>query len=114
MARKLRSSEKLATTATDYLKGHTGLSVKRSIESSDTEDDGVQAPKRAKLRTRTDFSKWRLLSDHGRQTWEYLEDDEAAKAWPQTIADKWHLGMETVNQITPSLLSSGHYKWGCY
>jgi hypothetical protein len=77
--------------------GSTKVSEKRLIESVEGEGDAVKRPlKRAKLRDRTDYAKWRLLSDHGRQTWHYLEDDKDAKAWPQTIADKWHLGLPTV------------------
>lgn len=46
--------------------------------------------------TRTDYSRWRLLDNRGRQTWEYLETDEAVKAWPQSTADKYFLGLPTV------------------
>lgn len=45
---------------------------------------------------KTDYSRWRLLDDDGRHTWHYLETDEELKKWPQTIADKYHLGLETV------------------
>lgn len=100
MARSLRSSKKSGVVATGYTNGrangYSKLSEKRSIESIDTEDDVPETPKRVKLQNRTDYSRWRMLSDHGRQTWEYLEDSKAAEAWPQTIADKWHLGMATV------------------
>ncbi|KAF2455683.1 terpenoid cyclases/protein prenyltransferase alpha-alpha toroid [Lineolata rhizophorae] len=44
---------------------------------------------------KTDYSRWRLKVDDGRQTWEYLETDEEMKAWPQTVADKHHLGLPT-------------------
>lgn len=67
--------------------------TKRSI--SDAEKDG-QTSKRAKLSTRTDYSRWRMLDENGRQTWHYLKDDEAAKEWPQTTADKYFLGLPTV------------------
>jgi lanosterol synthase len=49
-----------------------------------------------KLSKRTDYTRWRLLDDAGRQTWHYLADDEDVKEWPQSIADKWHLNMPTV------------------
>jgi lanosterol synthase len=101
MGRELRSSKKDVASATGYSNGYTKLSEKRSIESIDTEDDVTQTPKRAKLRDRTDYTKWRLVDDHGRQTWEYLEDDKAAEAWPQSTATKWHLGMETVGTPKP-------------
>ncbi|KAF2203923.1 terpene synthase [Delitschia confertaspora ATCC 74209] len=44
---------------------------------------------------KTDYSRWRLRDDHGTHTWHYLETDEEIKAWPQTTADKYFLGMET-------------------
>lgn len=43
----------------------------------------------------TDRSRWRLLDEQGRHTWHYLETDEQIKAWPQSIADKYHQGLET-------------------
>ena len=44
----------------------------------------------------TDHRKWRLLDDHGRQTWHYLESEEENKSWPQTFADKYFLNLPTV------------------
>ncbi|KAF2672980.1 oxidosqualene:lanosterol cyclase-like protein [Microthyrium microscopicum] len=44
---------------------------------------------------KTDYSKWRLLDEDGRQTWHYLRTDEEEKEWPQSTADKYHLGMPT-------------------
>jgi hypothetical protein len=44
----------------------------------------------------TDYSRWRLLDEEGRHTWHYLTTDEQVKAWPQTTADKFHLGLDTV------------------
>jgi hypothetical protein len=46
---------------------------------------------------KTDYSRWRLLDEHGRHTWHYLTTDEEIKAWPQTVADKFHLGLPTVS-----------------
>jgi len=46
---------------------------------------------------KTDYSRWRLLDDRGRQTWHYLKEDEQVKKWPQSVADKYHLGMPTVS-----------------
>lgn len=43
-----------------------------------------------------------MKDDAGTQTWHYLESDEEAKAWPQSIADKWYLGMDTVWSHFPS------------
>lgn len=47
----------------------------------------------------TDYTRWRLKADEdgGRQTWHYLESDEAVEAWPQTIMDKYWLGLPTVS-----------------
>ena len=44
----------------------------------------------------TDYSRWRMKDDRGTQTWHYLETDEEVEAWPQSTADKWYLGMDTV------------------
>lgn len=66
---------------------------KRSIDS--TEDEVIPA-KRPKLSERTDYTKWRLLDEKGRQTWHYLNDEEA-KDWPQSDADKWFLGLPLVH-----------------
>ena len=67
--------------------------LKRSIQSEVTE---TQSAKRPKLQERTDYTRWRLLDEAGRQTWHYLEDDEDIKEWPQTTADKYFLGLPTV------------------
>jgi lanosterol synthase len=45
---------------------------------------------------KTDYTRWRLLDERGRQTWHYLETDEEVEKWPQTAADKFHLGLPTV------------------
>jgi lanosterol synthase len=42
----------------------------------------------------TDFDRWRLKVENGRQTWHYLEPEEAL-AWPQTSCDKYWLGTLT-------------------
>lgn len=49
---------------------------------------------------RTDHTRWRLKDDDGRQTWHYLESDEELKAWPQSAADKYFLGMDTVRYVS--------------
>ncbi|KAL7312217.1 Lanosterol synthase (Oxidosqualene--lanosterol cyclase), variant 2 [Mucor circinelloides] len=41
----------------------------------------------------TDLENWRLKVDEGRQTWHYLTTDEERKAWPQTIWDRYSLGL---------------------
>jgi lanosterol synthase len=47
--------------------------------------------------SKTDYTRWRLVNEEGRQTWRYLESDEENEAWPQTIADKYNLGLPTVS-----------------
>src|SRR5271163_4935499 len=47
------------------------------------------------LDQKTDYSRWRLLDEQGRHTWHYLTTDAQVKAWPQTIADKYYLGLPT-------------------
>jgi hypothetical protein len=49
---------------------------------------------------KTDYSRWRLLDEDGRHTWHYLTTDKELKAWPQTVADKFHLGLPTVSTVT--------------
>ena len=51
------------------------------------------------LSERTDYTRWRLLDERGRQTWHYLEDDEDAKEWPQSTADKYFLGLPLVRSM---------------
>lgn len=45
----------------------------------------------------TDYTRWRMKDDRGTQTWHYLESDEEVEKWPQSTADKWYLGMDTVS-----------------
>lgn len=45
----------------------------------------------------TDIQRWRLLDERGQQTWHYLETDEQVKDWPQSTADKYHLGLPLVS-----------------
>lgn len=54
----------------------------------------------AKNDRRTDYARWRLRADRGKQTWHYL-DKEECEAWPQTVADKYHLGMDIVGSPRP-------------
>ncbi|EON63012.1 lanosterol synthase [Coniosporium apollinis CBS 100218] len=44
---------------------------------------------------KTDYARWRLLDERGRQTWHYLQTDEEVEQWPQSTADKYHLGLPT-------------------
>ena len=49
---------------------------------------------------KTDYSRWRLLDDRGRQTWHYLKTDKEMKEWPQSAADKYFLGLPTVRNLS--------------
>ncbi|KAK0720129.1 terpenoid cyclases/protein prenyltransferase alpha-alpha toroid [Lasiosphaeris hirsuta] len=87
------------------------------------------ATKRPRIEDRTDYSRWRMRDDEGRHTWHYIEDDQAAKDWPQTHADKYYLGLPLeLSELKPAKkpldavwngltffeklqLPSGH--WGC-
>lgn len=55
---------------------------------------------------KTDYTRWRLLDERGRQTWHYLQTDEEVEQWPQSTADKYHLGLPTVN--TPLSTTPAH------
>ena len=44
---------------------------------------------------KTDYTLWRLKVEHGRQTWHYITPKEG-ESWPQSIPEKYHLGLETV------------------
>ena len=44
----------------------------------------------------TDINRWRLRDNRGEQTWHYLETEEQVKAWPQTAADRYFLGLPSV------------------
>ncbi|KAK3359638.1 lanosterol synthase [Lasiosphaeria hispida] len=87
------------------------------------------ATKRPRIEDRTDYSRWRMRDDEGRHTWHYIEEDQAAKDWPQTHADKYYLGLPLdLPELKPAKtpldavwngltffeklqLPSGH--WGC-
>lgn len=73
--------------------GRQTRSMRKRQSQGNPED---QSGKRPKLGDKTDHTRWRLRDDRGCQTWHYLEDDKAAKAWPQSLADKYFLGMPLV------------------
>ena len=56
------------------------------------------------IEEKTDIYRWRLLDERGCQTWHYLESDEEIKAWPQSIADKYFLGLPLVRFTAKSLV----------
>lgn len=53
--------------------------------------------KRQKVAEPVDKTRWRMKADGGRHTWHYLEDDQSAKDWPQSYAEKWYLDLPLVS-----------------
>jgi lanosterol synthase len=84
------------------MEAHTTSSEKRPLESD--KESSIMA-KRTKLADRTDHTKWRLLDEKGRQTWHYLEDEHDLQEWPQSIADKYFMGLPTVISRPPAVRS---------
>ena len=70
-------------------------SVKGYTKSSEKDRSSVNALG-GEPDSRTDLTRWRLLDERGRQTWHYLRTDEEIKEWPQSIADRHHLGLPLV------------------
>ena len=79
-----------------------GSTRKRFSNAGDI--DHASKKQRPELEERTDYSRWRMRDDQGRHTWRYLEDEEEAKNWPQTTADKYFLGLPMVGASECSLL----------
>jgi hypothetical protein len=78
---------------------------KRAAESSGGSNGAHEIEKQAslkrqKLGDRTDYSRWRLQDKNSDHTWIYVEDDEEAKAWPQSKAEKWYLGEDVVSWLS--------------
>lgn len=71
-----------------------GNGKKRASESSN--DASEVELKRQRVFEPVDKTRWRLNADGGRHTWHYLEDDDAARKWPQSYADKWYLDLPLV------------------
>lgn len=70
--------------------------------------NGAQgSTKNSNGRAKTDYAKWRLKDDRGCQTWHYLEGEEENRAWPQSTADKYFLGLDTVGLRKRSKSCSG-------
>lgn len=92
-----RSGGSLQGTPNGKAKARAGdsQSSRKRVSNGHVNDDG----KRPQIANTTDRSRWRLLDESGRLTWHYLEDDKAAKEWPQSTADKWYLGFDTVRRL---------------
>lgn len=78
----------------------TGKQPKKRVGADDLRSE----TKRPKLEDKTDRTRWRMQDEKGRHTWHYLEDDEALKEWPQSTADKYYLGLDTVCRPCPPFL----------
>lgn len=74
------------------------MGTQQSRKSNQNGNDTTHSAKRLRLEERTDYTRWRMRDDESRHTWHYLEDDEAVKEWPQTLADKYYLGLPLVRQ----------------
>jgi hypothetical protein len=92
-------------TSNGKINGSNGDAKKGAKRSIDVEKTELEPTKRTKLSQRTDYSRWRMLDEKGRQTWHYLEDDEEVKEWPQSKADKYYLGLPLVQVTFPSFYS---------
>lgn len=61
-----------------------------------TSGPGSKLSGRPLAESQTDRTRWRIRDDESNHTWHYLEDDEAAKEWPQSTAEKYFLGLPLV------------------
>lgn len=78
-----------------HVNGTTNGAAKRS-GSQKILNDAVGVIKSHEGDEKTDYTRWRLKDDRGCQTWHYLQSDEEMKSWPQSTADKYFLGLDTV------------------
>ena len=78
------------------LKGHAAENRRDQNGSAKEASVGVEE--------KTDIYRWRLLDERGCQTWHYLESNEKVKAWPQSTADKYFLGLPLVRFTAKSLV----------
>ena len=86
------------------LRSRTGRNTSNGV-SSQKSNDGAIATGVEKFPEieRTDYSLWRLKVEHGRQTWHYIAPEEA-EHWPQSIPEKYHLGLDTVQLLRLNLI----------
>ncbi|RSL89045.1 hypothetical protein CEP51_001385 [Fusarium floridanum] len=68
-------------------------SRKRAADSEPEVKQGLAFPKQPRIEAKTDKTRWRIKDDDSNHTWHYLADDEAAKEWPQSYAEKWYLNL---------------------
>lgn len=91
MAKKAKGGA--GTTSAEAVPGNAD--IKKRVAEVTAQGESRES-KRPRIEDRTDFSRWRMRDDESRHTWHYLEDDDAAKQWPQTYADKYYLGLPLV------------------
>lgn len=83
----------------------TGRDTTTTTKSRKRASDADESfPKKPRLEKTTDHTRWRIKDDDSNHTWHYLEDDEAAKAWPQSYAEKYFLNLPLVRRRITTLL----------
>lgn len=107
---KEQTTPRMARKKTNGVSSEASSSIEttRKRLSDDSDHEHETKRQRSELVERTDYSRWRMRDDHGRHTWQYLEDDEAAKDWPQSYADKYYLGLPLVSTGTGHRHENGH------
>lgn len=87
------NSLSMAATQTATTTEANGTYRRGTKDKSETNGANVTA---STPNAKTDYSRWRLKNERGCQTWHYLGTDEEAESWPQTMADKYFLGLDLV------------------
>lgn len=85
------------SSGNDY--GNGKSSAKKRTGGATSSDVQEHDSKRQKVAEPVDKTRWRMKADGGRHTWHYLDDDQAAKDWPQSYAEKWYLDLPLVSPI---------------
>lgn len=76
--------------------GTANGAAKSRKRPADEDSITLPYPKVPRIEAKTDATRWRLKDDESRHTWHYLEDDDEAKEWPQSYADKYYLNLPLV------------------
>ncbi|KAI0396768.1 terpene synthase [Xylariaceae sp. FL0594] len=85
----------VSTRSNIYMNGTANGTHRVEKQASNGHSHASSLARTPQIADKTDRSRWRLRDERGRLTWHYLEDDQSVKEWPQSIADKWYLGMDT-------------------
>ena len=99
-ARKRNVNGSANGSANGHVNGNANGSANGHVNGAPVKE-GLSGWREGHRDEKTDYSRWRLEDERGRHIWKYLESDEECKKWPQTVADKYHLGMETVSTTPP-------------